>query len=250
MEQRSDRFHVQVSVGDHAVEMRATGEVDIATVGLLRAALWAAPARPLLRLDLSGVRLLSAAGVRALVAAHRRVRARGGELVLVDPAPMVARVLHVTGLDRVIPVRSGTAAAPPSRAPRVLAPLVPAPAGDDSSIVERVAAAALPGPRARRRGAPVIPSVGLVPQAPRPGASGVAPVGPVRPFAAALVPPSAASLVPSQAGSDLPAAPQPPAVAESTVTPPEPAVPGSLARALGSLVPVAAASSAPMLACV
>ncbi|MCX4472105.1 anti-sigma factor antagonist [Micromonospora sp. NBC_01655] len=249
MEQRSDRFHVQVSVGDHAVEMRATGEVDIATVGLLRAALWAAPARPLLRLDLSGVRLLSAAGVRALVAAHRRVRARGGELVLVDPAPMVARVLHVTGLDRVIPVRSGTAAAPPSTAPRVLAPLVPAPAGDDSSIVERVAVAALP-PRARRRGAPVIPSVGLVPQTPRPGAPEVASVGPVRPFAASLIPPNAASLVPSQAGSDLPAAPQPPAVAESTVTPPEPAVPGSLARALGSLVPVATASSAPMLACV
>lgn len=140
MEQRSDRFHVQVSVEDHVVEMRATGEVDIATVGLLRAALWAAPARPLLRLDISGVRLLSAAGVRALIAAHRRVRARGGELVLVDPAPVVARVLHVTGLDRVIPVRDGaatatsSAAAASSRAvPRVLAPLALAPVGESST---------------------------------------------------------------------------------------------------------------------
>ncbi|NBE79718.1 anti-sigma factor antagonist [Micromonospora sp. NEAU-HG-1] len=137
MEQRSDRFHVQVSVGDHAVEMRATGEVDIATVGLLRTALWAAPARPLLRLDISGVRLLSAAGVRALIAAHRRVRARGGELVLVDPAPVVARVLHVTGLDRVIPVRDGaaasTAVALPAAAPRVLAPLALTPAGESSA---------------------------------------------------------------------------------------------------------------------
>ncbi len=121
MEQRSDRFHVQVDVGDDVVEMRATGEVDIATVGVLRSALWAAPARPLLRLDLSGVRLLSAAGVRALVAAHRRARARGGELVLVDPAPMVARVLHVTGLDRVIPVRAGATAAPVPAAPAPLA---------------------------------------------------------------------------------------------------------------------------------
>lgn len=130
MEQRSDRFHVQVDVGDDVVEMRATGEVDIATVGVLRSALWAAPARPLLRLDLSGVRLLSAAGVRALVAAHRRARARGGELVLVDPAPMVARVLHVTGLDRVIPVRAGaasTATGPVAPAPLALRPglLVP-----------------------------------------------------------------------------------------------------------------------------
>ena len=104
MEQHSDRFHVQVSVGDHVVGVRAAGEVDIATVGAFRAALWAAPARPVLRLDLSGVRLLSAAGVRALVAAHLRVRARGGELVLVDPTPVVARVLRVTGLHRVIPV--------------------------------------------------------------------------------------------------------------------------------------------------
>nr|WP_083802160.1 STAS domain-containing protein [Micromonospora sp. ATCC 39149]QLJ96455.1 STAS domain-containing protein [Micromonospora carbonacea] len=122
MEQRSDRFHVQINVGDDVVEMRASGEVDIATVSVLRAALWAAPARPLLRLDVSGVRLLSAAGVRALVAAHRRVRARGGELVLVDPTPTVARVLHVTGLSRVIPVRACAAAGPLAAAPVALEP--------------------------------------------------------------------------------------------------------------------------------
>ncbi|PZG00238.1 STAS domain-containing protein [Micromonospora deserti] len=104
MGQRDDRFHVEVSVGDRVVEVRATGEVDIATVGALRSALWAAPARPVLRLDLSGVGVLSAAGVRALVAAHLRVRARGGELVLVDPDPVVARVLRATGLHRVIPI--------------------------------------------------------------------------------------------------------------------------------------------------
>ncbi|MFG1951823.1 STAS domain-containing protein [Micromonospora sp. NPDC048830] len=107
MQEGNDRFHVQVVVDDHAVQMRASGEIDIATVGALRSALWAAPSRPLLRLDLSGVRLLSTAGVRALVAAHRRIRARGGVLVLVDPAPTVARVLRVTGLHRVIPIHQG-----------------------------------------------------------------------------------------------------------------------------------------------
>ncbi|MFC0505829.1 STAS domain-containing protein [Micromonospora costi] len=104
MGQRSDRFHVQVAVGEHGIDVRAVGEIDIATVGALRSALWAAPARPVLRLDLSGVRLLSAAGVRALAAAHLRLRAQGGELVLVDPDPVVARVLRVTGLHRVVPV--------------------------------------------------------------------------------------------------------------------------------------------------
>ncbi|PWU52163.1 anti-sigma factor antagonist [Micromonospora globispora] len=110
MGQSSDRFHVEMSVGDLVVDVRAVGEVDIATVGSFRAALWAAPARPVLRVDLSGVRVLSAAGVRALVAAHLRVRARGGELELVDPDPVVARVLRATGLQRVMPVRQSALA--------------------------------------------------------------------------------------------------------------------------------------------
>ncbi|MEU5940459.1 STAS domain-containing protein [Micromonospora sp. NPDC047548] len=116
MGQRGDRLHVQISVGDDVVGVRVVGEIDVASVGVLRAALWAAPARPVLRVDLSGVRLLSAAGVRALAAAHLRVRARGGELVLADPDPVVARVLRVTGLHRVIPVVESLASTPCSRA--------------------------------------------------------------------------------------------------------------------------------------
>ncbi|MFI7429895.1 STAS domain-containing protein [Micromonospora sp. NPDC049836] len=104
MRQRGDRFHVEISVTDQAVDVRPVGEIDIATVGSFRAA----PARPVLRVELSGVRLLSASGVRALVAAHLRVRARGGELVLVDPDPVVARVLRATGLHRVMVVREST----------------------------------------------------------------------------------------------------------------------------------------------
>ncbi|SCL35360.1 anti-anti-sigma factor [Micromonospora nigra] len=104
MAERDDRLHVQVSVDDEAVRLGVVGVVDIATVGVLRAALWAAPARAELRVDLSQVTVLSAAGVRALVAAHLWVRARGGELVLVRPGPVVDRVLRVTGLRRVVPV--------------------------------------------------------------------------------------------------------------------------------------------------
>ncbi|MER7168173.1 STAS domain-containing protein [Micromonospora sp. NPDC000207] len=107
MAERSERFDVRIAVGEHAVNMWAVGEIDIATVGQLRGALWAAPVRPVLWLDLSGVRLLAATGVRALVAAHLRIRARGGELVLVDPDPVVARVLRATGLHRVMRVQSG-----------------------------------------------------------------------------------------------------------------------------------------------
>jgi anti-sigma B factor antagonist len=132
MGQRSDRFDVQVSVGDQVVEVRATGDVDIATVGALRSALWSAPARPVLRLDLSGVRLLSAAGVRALIAAHLRVRARGGVLVLVDPDPMVDRVLRFSGLHRVMPVVSGATDETPAPEGR---PGVPGPRPETPGVV-------------------------------------------------------------------------------------------------------------------
>ncbi|MFC4020095.1 STAS domain-containing protein [Micromonospora sp. GCM10011542] len=123
MGERSDRLDVQVDVGDQVVQVRVAGEVDIATVAAFRAALWSAPARPVLALDLSELRLLSAAGVRALLAAHLRVRARGGELVLVDPAPMVARVLRATGLHRVMPVlESGPGGRLPARTGSVRVP--------------------------------------------------------------------------------------------------------------------------------
>ncbi|TDB82366.1 STAS domain-containing protein [Micromonospora sp. KC721] len=111
MGQHGDRLHVQLDVRDEVAEVRVVGEIDVASVGELRAALWAAPARPVLRVDLSGVRLLSAAGVRALLAARLRVRARGGELVLVNPDPVVARVLRVTGVHRIVPVLVGAAPA-------------------------------------------------------------------------------------------------------------------------------------------
>ncbi|MFF5174541.1 STAS domain-containing protein [Micromonospora sp. NPDC000089] len=116
MGQRDDRFDVQLTVADDVVEVRAVGEIDVATVGAFRAALWAAPPRPVVRVDLSGVGLLSAAGVRALAAAHLRVRAFGGVLVLVDPAPVVARVLRVTGLHRVVTVQAGHSGAALRRA--------------------------------------------------------------------------------------------------------------------------------------
>lgn len=107
MRQRSDRLEVEVGIGDRVVDVRVAGEIDIATVAQFRSVLWAQPFRPLLRLDLSAVPVFSAAAIRTLVAAHLGVRGRGGELVLVDPHPMILRVLHGTGLHRVISVVEG-----------------------------------------------------------------------------------------------------------------------------------------------
>ncbi|MFI7608094.1 STAS domain-containing protein [Micromonospora sp. NPDC049366] len=120
MEKRGDKFHVQVSMDEHGVDVRPFGEIDCATVGAFRSALWAVPSRPVLRLHLSGVQLLAAAGVRALVAAHLRIRAQGGEMLLVDPDPMVTEVLRVSGLHRFVPVVTSAALPQPAQ-PMVLA---------------------------------------------------------------------------------------------------------------------------------
>lgn len=95
----------EVRVGPRAIEVRVVGEIDLANVDEFRALLWAQPANPaILRLDLSGVDLLSAAAVRALIGVHLRTRSRGGQLILSNPKPHVRQVLRATRINRVIPI--------------------------------------------------------------------------------------------------------------------------------------------------
>ncbi|GLH97261.1 STAS domain-containing protein [Phytohabitans aurantiacus] len=116
-----EQLRTEVTVGARGIDVRVTGEIDIANVDEFRAQLWALPAGPLpVRLDLRGVGFLSATAVRALVAVHLRIRARGGQLVLCDPNPVVRRTLRATRVNRVIPIVGSAAvgASDPSEALR------------------------------------------------------------------------------------------------------------------------------------
>jgi anti-anti-sigma factor len=62
-------------------------------------------ARPRLRLDLARVRFLTSTVLGQLVGLHKRVRACGGELVLLNVAGVVYRVFEVTRLDQLLDVR-------------------------------------------------------------------------------------------------------------------------------------------------
>ena len=112
------------SDGDRAV-VQVGGEVDVATCPQLQAALAELVDRGFHQLivDLEQVSFLDCAGIGVLVDARRRVQEHGGSLRLVRPAPLVRRVLEVTGMTAVFPIDGSlgmalvTDLAGPSRTP-------------------------------------------------------------------------------------------------------------------------------------
>jgi anti-anti-sigma factor len=85
--------------------VRGPAEIDIANAGLLRAALLAAAARghATIVVDLSETAFCDTAGLQVLVLGHRRAVAEGGGLRLVARTATLRRLLHLTGVDQVIP---------------------------------------------------------------------------------------------------------------------------------------------------
>jgi anti-sigma B factor antagonist len=81
-----------------------SGELCIAAVPALTARLeaLAGAGHHHLVLDLAECTLLSAAALRVIATTEQRVSAAGGLLRLANPTPLTARVLAVTGFDRLL----------------------------------------------------------------------------------------------------------------------------------------------------
>ena len=96
-------FPVEVIGGVPVVA--APEDIDITNAdGLRTALLEAASLGPgTFVVDMSRTQFCDTAGLHALVAAHKRARAGGGQLLLVTRGAAVDRILSITGLDRVIP---------------------------------------------------------------------------------------------------------------------------------------------------
>jgi len=96
-------FPVEVIGGVPVVA--APEDIDITNAdGLQTALLEAASLGPgTFVVDMSRTQFCDTAGLHALVAAHNRARAVGGQLLLVTRGAAVDRILSITGLDRVIP---------------------------------------------------------------------------------------------------------------------------------------------------
>jgi anti-anti-sigma factor len=83
-----------------AVQLTVRGELDIASAPELRAALDRIVAGPhlVVVLDLAGLTFLDCAGMRPIRAARRALEARGGQLLVRHPTPIVERALRLGGL--------------------------------------------------------------------------------------------------------------------------------------------------------
>ena len=94
------------------------GDIDVATASGFRAALLEAVERSdRLVVDLSGVTFLDCAGLSALAAVVRHMRATGGSLRLVGATGIVGRVIGLTRLDEVVVVEPTVADALASMSP-------------------------------------------------------------------------------------------------------------------------------------
>ncbi len=98
-----------VAAGESGPVVMLSGEADLASAGQLSDLLTAQLAGGVQRLmvDVSGLRFVDSASVRALVLAGKTLRERGGALILARPQRAVARVLELMGVDELLIVQGG-----------------------------------------------------------------------------------------------------------------------------------------------
>ena len=88
----------------HLVAVR--GDLDLHTAPELREVLGRAidEGRNRLVVDLTETSYMDSSGLTALVVAHKRVRKRGGQLVVVNVDPSIGRTFEITGLHLLFPL--------------------------------------------------------------------------------------------------------------------------------------------------
>ena len=114
MEHRDDRtdvagyldFDVSVTVADGAATVRVKGELDCYTAPQLRSALMTLVedgARHV-TVDIGDVDFVDSTGLSVLVGGMKRLRDRGGGMVVKSPTDATRKLFEITGLNTVIDV--------------------------------------------------------------------------------------------------------------------------------------------------
>lgn len=97
-------LEIQVEEAGEFTVCRPVGELDAYTVSSFRDALGRLAASQKLLIDLSEVPFVDSAGLGALIGGIRRTREAGGDVAVCCNRPTLVRLLHTTGLDRIVTV--------------------------------------------------------------------------------------------------------------------------------------------------
>jgi anti-anti-sigma factor len=97
-------LRVATSTAGFRTVFDVSGEIDIATVGLLTSSIDAAlhSAGHEVWIDLSAVPFMSSAGVHALMRAHRELDRDGRRLAIICPPGPARRVIEVAGVEHAL----------------------------------------------------------------------------------------------------------------------------------------------------
>jgi anti-anti-sigma factor len=100
-------LRASASAGADGPIVALSGEADATTAAELRDTLATqlGTGARLVTVDASGLSFLDSASLRVLILAARALRGRHGKLVFARPQPLVARLLEITGADRLLDVR-------------------------------------------------------------------------------------------------------------------------------------------------
>src|SRR5258708_23116422 len=101
-----ERLAVEYGWADGIAVVQVSGEVDVASCGVLRDSLLRIVTDEGFRglvVNLAGVRFIDSTGIGVLVGVWRAVRATTGRLVLAAPAPPVPPVLDTPGPTQILP---------------------------------------------------------------------------------------------------------------------------------------------------
>ncbi len=95
---------IEVENLDTHTVLRPCGEIDAYTVAQFRERIGELALEPRLLIDLGAVPFMDSAGLGALIGGIRRIRDSDGEVAVACGEGALARLLHTTGFDRIVPV--------------------------------------------------------------------------------------------------------------------------------------------------
>ena len=99
---------MQITISDldgAAMKVTLVGKLDIAGAQAIELPMaTVAGARGNVMIDMTGVDFIASIGIRHLVMTAKAIARSAGKLVLLAPTPMVTEVLHVSGLEQILPI--------------------------------------------------------------------------------------------------------------------------------------------------